>query len=54
LLGAVFAYEAAKGLLICTSDFTDSARGFAERHSDKILLWTTGDLEQFAKGQLSV
>jgi hypothetical protein len=54
LLGAVFAYEAAKGLLICTSDFTDSARGFAERHSDKILLWTTGDLEQFANGQLSV
>jgi hypothetical protein len=54
LLGGVFAYDATRGILICTSDFTDSARGFAERHPDKLLLWTTHDLEQFVHGQLSI
>jgi hypothetical protein len=54
LLGAVHAYEVPKALLICASDFTDSARGFAVRHARELSLWTASELEQFVKGQLPV
>jgi nucleoside 2-deoxyribosyltransferase len=52
LLGAIHAYEAPQALLICTSDFTDSARGFAGRHARELTLWTASELNRFAEGQL--
>lgn len=47
LLGAVHAYDVPKALLICTSDFTDSARGFANRYAAELSLWTVDDLKKF-------
>ena len=52
LLGALHAYEAPRALLICTSDFTDSARGFAKRHARELSLWTGTELNRFAEGEL--
>jgi ubiquinone/menaquinone biosynthesis C-methylase UbiE len=52
LLGAAHAYEDSVALLICTSDFTDSARDFATRQSPRIRLWTLQELERFAERRL--
>jgi hypothetical protein len=47
LLGAVHAYHGSAGLLICTSDFTASARGFASGQGEVMRLWTTKELDEF-------
>jgi HJR/Mrr/RecB family endonuclease len=47
LLGAVHAYRASAAILICTSDFTDSARGFAAAYGAPVHLWTTPQLSEF-------
>lgn len=47
LLGAIHAYDVSKALLICTSDFTDSARGFASRYANELELWTAEELARF-------
>ncbi len=49
LLGAAHAYEDSAALLICTSDFTNSARAFASRQSAKILLWSLPELKRFVE-----
>jgi hypothetical protein len=54
LLGAIHAYETPKALLICTSDFTDSARAYASRHAREVTLWTMNDLAKFVHGQLKI
>jgi hypothetical protein len=52
LLGAVHAYRDSAALLICTSDFTASARGFASSQQDDIRLWTITELEEFSQWRL--
>ncbi len=54
LLGAIHAHDAPKALLICTSDFTDSARGFAGRYATKLTLWTVDDLVKFLEGKTKI
>lgn len=54
LLGAIHAYDAPKALLICTSDFTDSARGFANRYATELRLWTVDDLVRFLEGKITI
>jgi HJR/Mrr/RecB family endonuclease len=54
LLGAVHAYDTRKALLICTSNFTDSARGFASRYASELTLWTLADLEKFTVGEIDI
>ena len=54
LLGAVHAYEAPRAVLICTSDFTDSARGFASRYAAELVLWTVTDLIKFLDGKKTI
>jgi hypothetical protein len=54
LLGALHAYDARKAVLICTSDFTPSARAFAENYHDELVLWTTDELEKLDAGELSL
>jgi HJR/Mrr/RecB family endonuclease len=45
LLGAVYAYDAASGILITTSVFTDSALDFASKMSPRIQLWNMDRLK---------
>ncbi len=52
LLGAVHAYRDSAALLICTSDFTASARGFASTQRDAMRLWTLAELEEFSLWRL--
>ena len=54
LLGAVHAYDVPKALLICTSDFTDSARGFASRYATELVLWTVDELVKFLEGKITI
>ena len=53
LLGAAHAYEDSAALLICTSDFTNSAREFALRQSSKITLWSLFELKRFAENRIT-
>ncbi len=54
LLGAIHAYDAPKALLICTSDFTGSARAYASRHGIELTLWTMEELKRFLYGSLTI
>lgn len=54
LLGAIHGYHAPKAILICTSEFTDSARGFASRHASELSLWTADDLSQFLDARRTI
>lgn len=49
LLGVAHAYQDHAALLVCTSDFTDSAREFAARQSPRIRLWTINELTTFSE-----
>jgi hypothetical protein len=53
LLGAVHAYEDSSALLICTSEFTNSARDFASRQSERIVLWSLDELRRFVSREIS-
>jgi len=53
LLGAAHAYEDSAALLVCTSDFTNSAREFALRQSSKITLWSLAELKRFAEHRIT-
>lgn len=53
LLGATHAYEDSAALLICTSDFTNSAREFALRQSSRITLWSLAELKRFVEHRIT-
>jgi hypothetical protein len=51
LLGAAHAYNDSAALLICTSEFTLSAREFAHRLFPRVVLWTLPDLARFVESR---
>lgn len=53
LLGAAHAYEDSAALLICTSDFTNSAREFALRQSARVSLWSLAELKRFVEHRVA-